>query len=104
MVKKVGGPKKTISGDATRVEPSGPVKAGKVDNVSNTKGAEKKDKSARVQKGTRMLTAQERDQLHRMITEEADKLFGEDGMPSSQRETVEKAVRQTIDAAIIEED
>ena len=50
------------------------------------------------------MTPQEREHLFSLINEEADKLFGPDGLPESQRETVEGAVRMAVDAAIIDED
>ena len=52
---------------------------------------------------TREMSFQEREELLRMVGEEAEKLFSKSKIPASQREAIEMAVKQTIDAALIEE-
>ncbi|MGI6524302.1 MAG: hypothetical protein ACOX2O_03275 [Bdellovibrionota bacterium] len=50
------------------------------------------------------ITAANREVLHKMVHEEADKLFGKTQTPSQKREVIEKAVKMAIDAVAIEEE
>ena len=101
MVKKVGGPKSPGTKETTSVQPTKSVGAGKVGNI---KGAEGKTKASRVSNPTQFLSAADREKLFKMINEEADKMFGPDGLPESNREVVEEAVKMAIDAGIVEEE
>ena len=55
-------------------------------------------------KGTRVMTAEEREALFAMVSEEAEKLFGKSDITPTQREILEEAVKMTIDASIVEEE
>ena len=55
-------------------------------------------------KATRTLTADEREQLMKLVQEEADKLFAEGGLPAKHKELVTTAVKMTLGAGAIEED
>ncbi len=101
MVRKVGGPPIQRTGS---VEKSTPVQSSKVGGVSDVKGAKAQSEVKRVRRPTRPMTAAERDHLFKIIHEEADKLFGANGLPESQRHTLENAVKVTVDASIIEEE
>ena len=49
------------------------------------------------------MTVADKDELFSLISEEADKIFGPDGLPESQRETVENAVKMAVDSTLLEE-
>lgn len=103
MVKKINGKKPTSA--TTGIEKSRAIDSSEsVADVKDVKGAEQKARAERARRPTRPMTPQEREHLFSLINEEADKLFGPDGLPESQRETVEGAVRMAVDAAIIDED
>lgn len=53
---------------------------------------------------TRLMSASEREELFKMITEEADKLFAKSGLPAEQREAIEEAVKMTIDASLVDDE
>jgi len=53
---------------------------------------------------TRNMTLAEREELFRMIDQEADKLFAESGMTPAKRKVVESAVKMAIDAGLISDD
>jgi len=98
---KIGGIKST--GGAKNIEKAGRVSdVGEVEKASAVGGV----KGARSvqRKATGVMTKAERDSLFQMIDEEADKLFGEDGLPKKQQEVVQKAVKMAVDASIIDED
>jgi len=103
MVKKVtgkGGKTSSTSG----VQGPKSVQTTGVKDVEGAKATEKKQAASRVRRPTRPMTADEREHLFKLIHEEADKLFGPNGLPESQRNQVENAVRMTIDASISEEE
>ena len=103
MVRKIGDkptrPNATAPIQSTKIV--GSAKVGSVDHVQPTA---RRDRTAAVRGGTREMTPAERDYLHRLVHEEADKMFGPDGLPVEKRETVEGAVRMAIDAVILEEE
>lgn len=99
------------------------IKNKKIDNVKNSSGLDQIRKSEAVgqvdrskevsgvsgidanKRGiTREMTAAEREHLLAMVNEEAEKIFGKSGIPAEQREIIESAVKQTIEAAIIEDE
>lgn len=53
---------------------------------------------------TRLMSFNEREELFKMISQEADKLFSKSGLPPEQREAIEEAVKMTIDASLTEDD
>lgn len=71
-------------------------KTGEISRVERTGKSQRKI--------TRLMSAAEREKLFQMINEEAEKLFGENGLPKEQREIVENAVRMAIDASIAEDE
>ena len=103
MVRKIGGGKPPGPSETVPVKPSKPVERAKLGGVERVKPTEKQAGAGRVRRATRRMTAAEREHLFKLIQEEADKMFGPDGLPESDRETVEEAVRMTIDASIVEE-
>ena len=103
MVKKIkGGPKKPGGTDA--VEPTKSVGSSKVGDVNQVEGTQAKQETKKSRKTTRPITAAEREHLLKLINEEADRIFGANGLPESERGTVEGAVSMAIDATLIEED
>ncbi len=52
---------------------------------------------------TREMSYQERAELLQMVEQEAEKLFSNSKIPEAQRQAIELAVKQTIDAALLEE-
>lgn len=55
-------------------------------------------------KATRIMSAQEREQLLKMIDEEAEKLFKSGAMPNSKKELISTAVKMAVDTSIILEE
>ncbi len=93
----------------------GPVKPRPVESGSAVRPTEAPDVGAvgsigqrapasRVRRPTRPMTSAEREHLFRLIHEEADRMFGPNGLPESQRRTLEGAVRITVDASITDEE
>ncbi len=74
-----------------------------VDKIKGVGKVEKTERSAALSK-TRLLNSSERAQLYSLITEESTKLFKNKIIPNSQKEIIESAVKQVIDASIIDED
>ena len=95
----VRGPSSTKSVEAT--EEIGQVgKVKKAEGVGSARGAGAVGRRS----NTRIMSLQEREDLFKMIHEEADKIFGKSGLPNSQRQIVEEAVKMAIDSALIDED
>ena len=55
-------------------------------------------------RATRVMSAQEREQLFHMITEEADKLVSEGILPKQQKDIVSRAVKMAVDVGLVEDD
>ena len=104
MVKKIDNNRPSSPVGATAVEPKQATKAADVSGAGSVQGATGQTESSRVRRPTRPMTAEERAHLFRLIHEEADKMFGSNGLPESQRETLEGAVRMTVDASVVEEE
>ena len=100
MVKKVGRGK----GGTTPIDPTKAVETQKVSQTQNVSATEKQQKAKKVRRPTRPMTPEEREHLFKLIHEEAEKLFGPNGLPQSQRDTVETAVKMAIEASIVEEE
>ena len=104
MVKKVIGPKAPATPGAAPVQSPKPVEATKVGSISQVSAASQQARVGKVRRPTRPMTAAEREHLFKLIHEEADKMFGANGLPESQRNTLEGAVRMTVDATIVEDE
>lgn len=50
---------------------------------------------------TRTMTLEEREQLFKMVNEEAEKIFGQTGMSDSRKRSVTEAVKMAIDAGLM---
>ena len=96
--KKIDGVKRSTSLDQVRKSEA----VGQVDRTKQVSGVGGIDGAGRG--ATRVMTAAEREQLLAMVSEEAEKIFGKSGIPAEQRELIESAVKQTIEAAIVEEE
>lgn len=103
MVKKINGKKGLSPKGPKQIEPSQPISTGKISQTKEVNKTQQTGKSKRVRRMTRPMTASEREHLFNLIHEEADKMFGPNGLPEAQRNTVESAVKMAIDASIIEE-
>lgn len=104
MVKKIGGPNTPNVGGSTPIQPTkieGSQKVGTVGQVASTTA---KTGVARARRPTRPMTAEEREHLFKLLNEEADKIFGADGLPESKRAQVEGAVKMALDASVVEID
>jgi hypothetical protein len=107
MVKKIGD-KKVGGVDPTK----GPDSISKttgvsgVDAVKPTAGVSGASSvgGVRARKATRMMSMAERDELFKMVSEEAEKLFPPGTLPKQKREVIEGAVKMAIDASIAEEE
>ena len=54
---------------------------------------------------TRVMTSEDREQLLKMVSEEAERLFGgQANLPSERREIIEEAVKMTIEASLTDEE
>jgi len=104
MTKKIAPTRSTATAETKPVESSKAVGTTKVGDVSDVQAPVQKAPSSRTRRPTRPMTASEREHLFKLIHEEADKMFGANDLPESQRHTVEEAVRKTIDASIVDED
>jgi len=106
MVKKISGTKgltAPATPGAAAVQSPKPVEATKVASISQVTAASQQARVGKVRRPTRPMTAAEREHLFRLIHEEADKMFGANGLPESQRNTLEGAVRMTVDATLLED-
>jgi hypothetical protein len=52
-------------------------------------------------KSTRIMSAQEREQLLRLVDDEADKLFKSGAIAGSNKELITKAVKMAVDSSIV---
>ena len=102
MVKKVGGPTPPAVGGSTPIQPARIEGTQKVSTVQQVDPAVGKASVARARRPTRPMTAEEREHLFKLLNEEADKIFGKDGIPESKRAKVEGAVKMALDASVIE--
>lgn len=98
---KIGGVKNLKEADAIK-------KAQAVGEVSEVEKTQATDKVVKVRgaktKTTRVISAKEREKLFSMINEEADKMFESGALPKGQKEVVTSAVKQVIDASIIDDE
>jgi hypothetical protein len=102
MVKKVGGPKPPVIGGSAPIQPAKIEGTHKVQTVQQVESTAAKTGVARARRPTRPMTAEEREHLFKLLNEEADKLFGKDGLPESKRAEVEGAVKMALDASVVE--
>ena len=95
--KKIKGINKTNAlGNVQKTEAISQVnKTGRVGEITGISGASRMP--------TREMTFEEREQILKMVEAEAEKLFANSKIPQAQRSAIEMAVKQTIDAAIIDE-
>jgi hypothetical protein len=103
MVRKIGGDKPTHS-VTPGVQATRTVESTKVGNVEQVKAADRQATVGGVRRSTRLLTPEQQQELLAMVDEEADKMFTEQGLPESKKETVKGAVKMAIEASITEED
>ena len=68
--------------------------------TGKVKGVERAQKSG----ANKPMTLAEREELLKMISQEADKLFGKSGVPNEQREVVEEAVKMAVDSVLVDEE
>lgn len=66
--------------------------------VSSVRGAGGIDQR---RKATRVMSAQEREQLLRMVDDEAEKLFKSGVIPNANKEMITKAVKMAVDSSIV---
>lgn len=93
-----------------RTEPTkGVEKAEAISSVTPVKKTERIRgvggvKGVRQRKSTRLMTSEEREELFRMINEEAEKLFPDGTISKDKREIIAGAVKMAIDSGLVEED
>jgi len=109
MTSKKGSDKKIGAVQATR--PGSEIErtegVGSVGTVQPTSGimGTRGVGSATKRRPTRVMTNEDREQLLKMVTEEAERLFGKNSaMPAERREIIEEAVKMTIEASLSEEE
>ena len=103
MVKKIGGKGPKIGSGTGAVEGSKEVKTSKVGSSQQVQKTAKKAKTSGGSKAGRKMTTADRDTLYTLINEEAEKMFGPDGLPEEQRKTVESAVKMAVDSSLLDE-
>ncbi len=106
MVKKIGDKKvgKINPTDVAKeierahsVSEVAPVKATKgVQSVSGLSGLSKRG-------ATRVMSLAEREELLRLVSEEAERMFPKGTLPQDKREIIEGAVKMALDSALVEE-
>lgn len=99
MTKKISGNRPVSPIKTDRLSQSQSVKS-----IQNIERTENVSKTNRAKGATRMISAKEKQELIKMVNEEADKLFGNSNISESKRKKVEEAVKMTIDAAFETED
>jgi hypothetical protein len=105
MVKKVGGGSRPPNlPSAGPVAGGKPVQGAKLTGVTQVTGIEKPATAKAARKATRTMTVDEREEIFRLIREEADRMLDSGEIPQGKRKTVESAVRMAVDAAIVDED
>lgn len=107
MVKKIGDKKlDKVKGtkDTESVKGSGSVSG--VENVKGAGGVGGVGKVGAVGKrrATKVMTLAEREELFKMINEEAEKLFGGGDIPEAQKEVVKNAVKMAVEAGLLDKD
>ena len=92
---------------------SAPRVTNSIEQLSNVSEVEKTQKASAVGAvrgvggvtgAVRSIDFADREAIHRMIHEEADKLFGKGRMDQAKREVIETAVKMAVDAATITEE
>lgn len=95
-VSRAGGSENVQSPDA--VHSVGEVKA------TSGVGAVKSAGLSGKRRSTRIMSAAEREQLFKLINEEADKLFEKSGISEEKRSVLKNAVKMAVDSGLLEED
>jgi hypothetical protein len=72
--------------------------------VGQVTAAQGQAPAAGIRRPTRPMSAAERDHLLKLLHEEADKMFGADGLPKEKKEKVEKAVQMAISSGLVDEE
>ncbi len=104
MVKKITGSTPLKPGSAaTGVKANQAVQGARVDAVKTVGSLTQTQQSASVRRPTRTMSAEEREHLFQLVEEEADKIFGDGGIPESRRQSVKNSVKMAIEASIIAE-
>lgn len=53
---------------------------------------------------TRTMTLEEREEIFRLINEEADKIFANSGLPKEKRDLVQNAVKMAVDSGLVDKE
>ena len=104
MVKRISSDRSGQAAGTTGIQPTRTVESAKVGDVEQVKALDRQTGTGAVRRTTRALTPKEQEELMMMIDEEADRMFGPQGLPESKKETVKDAVRMAIEATLSEED
>lgn len=99
---KIGAVKGT--GSTTNVQ--GPDSVGVVGGIKPTSsvGAVKGTGAVGKRRATRIMSPAERENLMRLISEEADKMFEGSAMSPEKKEVLKSAVKMAVDAGIVTDD
>ena len=98
--KKVGGVRSTRETRAVKELES--VDQIKGVNAAGGVGSVQATRAARSRQATRTMSLEEREQLFKLINEEAEALFKGSGMSNQQKEMVQNAVKMAVDAGLLE--
>lgn len=116
MVKKIDGPKRGV-GAPSGVNPTGSISAGEkakavdkakgvgqTNQVSGVKGAEATSGLKKIGSTGIKVTAQNRAQLDRLLSEETSRLFENNILPAKDKEVLEKALKMAMDASQVDDE
>ena len=104
-VKGPGGVQKTqgVQGPEA-VQSKAPIQTSGVKSVGSVGQTRAGDRSARVRNSTRPLTPAERQYLLELVSEEAEKMFGDGKISQRKRQIIENSVKMTLSAGSSDDD
>jgi hypothetical protein len=99
---KIGGIKSTkatedIKGTTGVSDVSGVKGASSIGSIGGAGDASKR-------RSTRVMTLEEREELFKIVKEEASSLFGKSGIPKEKQAVLEDAVKMAIDSGLLDEE
>ena len=102
MVDKISGDKSRKSA-ASSISATRSVEGAKIGGIEQVSAADQKRSVGVIGRSTRRLSPAEHQQLLSLIEEEAERLFGDEALPDSKKETVKGAVKMAIEASMTED-
>jgi len=104
MVKKISGNGPVNSSPTSSIESTQGVKTGRLGSVSEVGKTQNKSGVDAIKGGSHSITPAQRDNILRMVEEEAEKLFENAKLSPQQKKTARSAVKMAIDASVMAEE